>query len=445
MAHTTARHWSCEHHGAQRQSMLGAPSPAPTCPPSTRGHEYLQRSRNATTTSFDAQFPGWVLAQVSVLEVFPTRDCGTQSRRSLGNLHGMRNIQRPRTSPTDAVAQAPPSSNPGAPPASSWALGPALSTSKPHGESPVEQTGARRANWLGLLLHEATATQPNPGKGLGMTESFSILTPSYNYARFIGDAIESVRRQATTMQVDHIVQDGASDDGTIEVLRRFDDVIWDSRPDSGQSDALNKALTQATGSVVGWLNADEFYLEDTLDSVSKAFRDHDPDVVFGDSVFVDPEGKLLRLVPQHAFDEFILRNHGCYIPSCAFFVRRRVLETRPWDPLCRYIMDWDLYLNLASKGARYHYLPRPLGAFRVHEARVTATPLASNSDERLHVMRRHGISTSQLSRHVLRSSARLKRIAIKVRSGAYLRQLRLSRQAGADMRWWDIDRGTKDR
>src|SRR6266542_3259162 len=87
----------------------------------------------------------------------------------------------------------------------------------------------------------------------------SVLTPALDYGRFIEDGIMSVDGQEE-LSIEHIVQDGGSGDETIEVLRRHTELQWESEPDRGQSDALNRALRRSTGRWIGWLNADEFYL-----------------------------------------------------------------------------------------------------------------------------------------------------------------------------------------
>src|ERR687897_245118 len=109
---------------------------------------------------------------------------------------------------------------------------------------------------------------PAPGTSPMMEAiDVSVLTPSYGYGRFIADSIESGICQ-DGLRLQHIVQDGGSEDETLDVLRSFgDQVLWTSEPDQGQSDALNRALAKATGRWVAWLNADEFYLPSGLASL----------------------------------------------------------------------------------------------------------------------------------------------------------------------------------
>ena len=228
--------------------------------------------------------------------------------------------------------------------------------------------------------HRTTTGLAALSRALSMSEKrepvvdVSVLTPSLNYGRFIEDALQSALHQQG-LSVQHIVQDGASTDDTLEVLSRFDaNVDWTSEPDRGQSDALNKAMSRATGRWVGWLNADEFYLPGSLAHLIRAGEESGADVVYGDCAFVDESGRLLRLLAQHRFSPRVLREYGCYISSNSAIFRRSVLGKDPWDEELHKMMDWDLFMNLVLHDATVLYVPYPVGAFRMHPAQVTASP-----------------------------------------------------------------------
>jgi hypothetical protein len=126
---------------------------------------------------------------------------------------------------------------------------------------------------------------------------------------------------------------------------------------------LNKALAKATGRWVAWLNADEYYLPGGLANLLHEAERSGADVIYGDAIDVDHEGKMLRLRAQHPFSPLILRWYGTF-PSVSFIVRREVLEHHPWDPGLRVVMDWDLFLGLLDKGAAFRLAI--LGAYRRH-------------------------------------------------------------------------------
>ena len=263
----------------------------------------------------------------------------------------------------------------------------------------------------------------------------SVLTPSHGYGRFIGDSIRSVIQQRG-LDVQHIIQDAGSEDETLNVLRSFGDrVEWTSERDLGQSDGLNKALERATGEWVAWLNADEYYLPDGLRVLVEAGERHSADVVYGDYVTVDDMGRFIGLRPQHPFSARILRLYGPFVASVSMIVRRSVLGEYPWDPSLRVVMDWDLYLGLASKGASFRYITYPVGAFRLHADQASGQP---GRPETRDVRERHRIPSARWYR---KAGATLHRIR-KLAAGSYGRQLRARQFRGRDLRWFSEGDGS---
>ena len=266
----------------------------------------------------------------------------------------------------------------------------------------------------------------------------SILTPSRNYGSFLPDALQSVAGQEDDA-VEHIVVDGASTDDTVEILRAWSHrVRFVSAPDQGQSDALNKAAAMADGEWLGWLNVDEFYLPDAFRTVRTALADTPgADVLYGDCCFVDQTGRLLRLLPQHRFVPRILRWYGPFMSTCATFIRRDALPERGWDPALRRVMDWDLFLELQRRGARFAHVRAPLAAFRIHDAQVTAVRIHSWAGEGVHVRARHDLAASPRLAKTLHVLARVDHGLRKLADGAYRRQAAVQRALrGADLRWF---------
>jgi glycosyltransferase involved in cell wall biosynthesis len=258
----------------------------------------------------------------------------------------------------------------------------------------------------------------------------SVLTPSYGYGRFIRDALESVSRQEGVV-AEHIVQDAGSQDETIDILRSYGDrVRWRSEPDRGQSDALNKALQFAHGRWIAWLNADEFYFPGALRRLVAAGESSRADVVYGDAAYVDADGRLLRLGPQHGYSRFLLRHYGIYIPSCGTVFRRSALGEDPWDVEIRRVMDWDVYLRLDSSGAPFVHVAYPAAGYRIHEGQITAQPRELFASDRQAVRSRYGIPGRRLKK-----PARLLHASYKLASGAYRRQIIARRMRGTDLRW----------
>jgi glycosyltransferase involved in cell wall biosynthesis len=257
----------------------------------------------------------------------------------------------------------------------------------------------------------------------------SVLTPSYGYGRFIADSIESVIRQ-DGLHIEHIIQDGGSKDETLDVLRSFgDQIVWTSEPDQGQSDALNRALTKATGRWVAWLNADEFYLPGGLARLIHEAERSGADVVYGDAIEVDRDGKMLELRPAHPFVPLILRSYGAFPNTTSVVVRRESLGADPWDPTLKVVMDWDLYLGLLQKGSTFRYVPYPVGAYRHHEDQMSAGP---GRGQVAGVRERYGIRTGPIYRVTGLTIHRIYKLVAR----SYLRQLRARSLHGVDLRWF---------
>jgi len=120
----------------------------------------------------------------------------------------------------------------------------------------------------------------------------TVVTPSYNQAAYLEDAIESVLAQDYP-RIEYAVADGGSADGSVEILKRYEDRLawWTSGPDGGQSAALNTAFARAQGEILGWLNSDDTLLPGAVSRVvAELERDPELALVYGDAEFVDEAG-----------------------------------------------------------------------------------------------------------------------------------------------------------
>ncbi|WP_433964675.1 glycosyltransferase family 2 protein [Tunturiibacter gelidiferens] len=209
--------------------------------------------------------------------------------------------------------------------------------------------------------------------------SISVVTPSFNQVSFIQEALDSVRLQDYPV-CEHLVIDGMSTDGTIELLRNlsFDkncaNVRWVSEQDSGQSEALNKGFRWAQGDIIGWLNSDDRYRLGCFDHVVKVFEENpDVDVLYGDYRVVDESGRVIQIRSEIEFSKFVLFYHRVlYIPTTATFFRRRVFDDGNWlDENLQYVMDLEFFIRLTANGYRFRHLPEILADFRLQPASKT--------------------------------------------------------------------------
>jgi glycosyltransferase involved in cell wall biosynthesis len=201
----------------------------------------------------------------------------------------------------------------------------------------------------------------------------SIVTPSYQQARFIERTLESVAQQGGG--VEHIVMDGGSTDGTVAILERWRDrIAFSSGRDGGQTAAINAGLARARGDVLAYLNSDDVYYEGAIAAAVDAFeRDPSADVVYGDAVHIDADD---RIVGTYRTEEWSIERLKmvCFLCQPAVFFRRSVIERfGVFDANLHYCMDYEYWLRLGMRGARFVHIPMRLAASRVHDATKTRT------------------------------------------------------------------------
>ncbi len=265
----------------------------------------------------------------------------------------------------------------------------------------------------------------------------SVVTPTFNGAAYLEDAILSVKRQSG-VATEHVVIDAASTDNTLEILERHPHLRWISEPDRGQSDAINKGFLMATGDLVGWLNADDYYLPGSLDAIASAAAEHpEADVLYGDCIFVDPDGRVVRSKVEHDFDPQVLLYFGCYIPSTSTFFRRRLIDRGLLlDCDYRVAMDFEFFARLARLGCSFHYVPRFIAAFRWHDDNVSLRNTERRAHER-HLVQSAAIGCEQPQWRLetLRYWARARRLFHKIATGNIAREIRIRQMTGFDTRW----------
>ena len=252
---------------------------------------------------------------------------------------------------------------------------------------------------------------------------FSIVTPNYNYGRFLKKALESVLAQVNDaasggasspsepqlgrdapkarppdLVIEHIVIDGGSTDDSVSILKDWAafaaaqpaakagrySFSFVSEPDKGQTDAINKGLRRATGDVVAWLNADEWYDPGALAKMAAAFeRCSQRDLIHGEVRFVDTDGRTIRVKRDHRFSGFVLLWYGCYISSAATFWRRRILDAGDYlDASYKVCMDYEYWVRLWRHGFKFGFVPDTIASFTWHGSNVSEVFAARRAQER---------------------------------------------------------------
>ena len=225
----------------------------------------------------------------------------------------------------------------------------------------------------------------------------TVVTPSFNQGRFLPECIDSILRQDYP-NLEYFVIDGGSTDDSVRVLERYREHItwWVSEPDGGQSDAINKGFRRATGDLVAWLNADDYYLPGAFQTVVEAYRANPAaSFYFGDGLRVDESGQTIaRFAPEtnDYFDSTALVYGLNYILQPSTFIRRASLEEVGYlDESLKYGMDSDLWMRLARLAQ-----PLPIPACLSASREYATTKTASGSFPRAEELRRIGEKHSGL-------------------------------------------------
>jgi len=206
----------------------------------------------------------------------------------------------------------------------------------------------------------------------------SIVTPSFRQAAFIERTLASVVDQGYP-NLEYYVQDGGSEDGTCAILERYADRLagWQSRPDRGQSQAINRGFAKTSGEIMAWLNSDDVLLPGALAYVADFFaRNPNVDVIYGHRAIIDEKDRQIGrwILPAH--DDTVL-SWADYVPQESLFWRRAIWDKAGGrvDESFRFAMDWDLLVRFREAGARFARVPRFLAAFRVHPEQKTSAAI----------------------------------------------------------------------
>lgn len=246
-------------------------------------------------------------------------------------------------------------------------------------------------DWTELMFFQMPAHMAYPARPIRIEKfpapaarpacpRFSIVTPSYNQARFLGETLRSVLDQPG-VALDYVVQDGGSADDSANLIRQHASQLhaWTSERDAGQADAIVRGFARTRGApedLMAWINSDDFYLPGTLAFVADYFASHpEVDVIYGHRIVVnDASQEIARwFLPTH--DPEVLRLND-FVPQETMFWRRRIWDkVSGLDTSFKFAMDWDLLLRFQAAGARIVRVPYFLACFRVHAAQKTTAAM----------------------------------------------------------------------
>ncbi len=245
---------------------------------------------------------------------------------------------------------------------------------------------------------------------------FTIITCTYNAADTLKCTLDSVGRQ-TYAYVEHIIQDGASKDNTLELAKTYQyehreqgkphDISIISEPDNGLYDAMNRAITRATGDYVLFLNAgDTFPSDDTLDTIAATVGEEEtlPAVLYGDTDIVDAEGRFLRHRRLSPPDNLSWKSFkkGMLVCHQAFYARTDLARSTPYNLGYRFSADVDWCIRIMQRAAELHLSMRRIPAVVANylDGGLTRQNHRASLRERFTVMRHHYGLPTTLAMHV---------------------------------------------
>ena len=202
----------------------------------------------------------------------------------------------------------------------------------------------------------------------------SVITPSFNQARYLEATIRSVIGQDYP-RIEYIIVDGGSTDGSVDVIKKYQDKLswWVSEKDKGQTDAINKGFNRAKGEILAWINSDDTYNPGAMGEAVKYLVNH-PEValVYADCNFIDEEDRIIGKFNSAQTDIRRLRRGYVHIPQQTMFFRAKYWkELGPLDPSFYFAMDYDLWTRIAAHAPFKYLAGKTWANFRLHTSGKT--------------------------------------------------------------------------
>lgn len=189
----------------------------------------------------------------------------------------------------------------------------------------------------------------------------SIITVVFNGEKYLERTIQSVINQ-TYPNVEYIIIDGGSTDGTLDIIKRYEEAIdyWVSEKDKGIYDAMNKGIICSTGKIIGIINSDDFYIENIFGLIVDAFSESiNVDIVHSDLLFIDETNKMYKIIGNRFHNiNYLNINHL----TC--FIKRELYKKKLFDTQYKISADYDLILTFYLIGKSFKYIPEVVGTMR---------------------------------------------------------------------------------
>ncbi|MGA2333485.1 MAG: glycosyltransferase family 2 protein [Syntrophales bacterium] len=203
--------------------------------------------------------------------------------------------------------------------------------------------------------------------------SVSVITPVLNGEKYITETLDSIKSQSYG-NIEHIVVDGGSTDGTVKILREYPDINLLEGSDKGMYDAINKGLDIAQGDVLAYLNCDDLYYPDTIKRSVEFFTENPGiDMIYGDLDLIDDASRFIAHYRCPDFNLKLFASIGWILSQPTFFWRRRVCDVvGKFNPDLKLLGDYEFFLRVGKK-CKIQRISGLYACFRTHSHSLTAT------------------------------------------------------------------------
>ncbi|UCG57063.1 MAG: glycosyltransferase [Phycisphaerales bacterium] len=260
----------------------------------------------------------------------------------------------------------------------------------------------------------------------------SIVTPSYNQAKYLPETIESILNQDYP-NLEYIIIDGGSTDGSVDIIKRYESHLayWVSEKDSGQSEAINKGFRKSTGVLFNWINSDDILFPGALHRIAETFACHaDASLIVGDNARSDQKGRIIRISAVPSFSSLSPRSWAIWVAQQSTFISSAVFRNVGGvreDLHC--VMDAELYYRILTGGGELARANGLIGSIREHPEAKGAARRSEWGPERSKVFGESGVS------HLRVEIARAKMRCRRLLDGSCLRSWLLLRKWKGKRAW----------